>query len=190
MVRTPRMVVFSVRLDMRPISLLIMRMVQSLPDSSSISANGTSVTNGTLSWSAPSLPEGVASWDSIQVKGTWSWTGRGGISYVKINNVNTTTGVAFDIGITGKTSPLAISCAGSNKNATGNSFTWSGLQVVYTYTEPVSQGPVQKLKVLYNGQLRTVSRIQRLSGGSLVDADFAEFAEDALAYAISKKGLF
>ena len=101
--------------------------------SASLSANGTSTANGTITWSVPSLPSGVSSWDSVYIRGTWSWGGKGSISRVTINGTNTSTGVAFNINIAGKTSPLSITCVG-NKNATGSSFTWSNLKVTYTYT--------------------------------------------------------
>lgn len=100
----------------------------------SISANGTSTANGTITWTAPSLPDDVASWDSIYVSGSWSWNGKGTITSVTVGGVDTANGTPFDVNITGKTSPLAITCRGGNKNATGNSFIWSNLKVTYNYS--------------------------------------------------------
>ena len=101
----------------------------------SLTARGTTTATGTITWTAPSLPAEVASWDSVRISGTWSWGGKGSISRVTINGTNTSGGVAFDISIAGTTSPLSITCVG-NKNATGSSFTWSNLVVTYICTLP------------------------------------------------------
>lgn len=99
-----------------------------------ISANGTSTTTGSISWTAPSLPSGVTSWDSIVISGTWTWSGKGNVT-VTINGTATSTGTPFNITLSKtQTSPLSITCRGNNKNATGSNFTWQSLIVTYTYT--------------------------------------------------------
>lgn len=101
----------------------------------SLSATGTTVATGSITWTAPSYPSGVTSWDSVVISGTWRWNGRGGITYVNINGTNTSDGIPFNINLGATTtSPLSITCKGGNKNATGRNFTWSNLQVTYTYT--------------------------------------------------------
>lgn len=113
--------------------------------SASLTAAGTSTANGSITWTAPTLPEGVAAWDDVRISGKWTWGGKGSINRVTINGTNTSDGIAFDIDISGKSSPLSITCVG-NKNATGASFTWTGLTVTYTYTE---QGVSHTLTVRY-----------------------------------------
>lgn len=102
----------------------------------SLTANGRTTATGTITWTAPDLPTDVTAWDAITISGTWTWDGRGSITYVKINGTNTSNGVAFSIPLSAsQTSPLSISCVG-NKNATGSSFTWSNLVLTYEYTPP------------------------------------------------------
>ena len=97
----------------------------------SITASGQTTAIGTISWTVPTLPEGATGWSSITISGTWSWDGKGNINYVNINGTNTSGGVPFNVALsTSQVSPLSITCAG-NKNATGNSFSWSSLIVTY-----------------------------------------------------------
>lgn len=101
----------------------------------SLTATGNSTATGSISWTVPSFPSGIVSWDSVVISGTWTWGGKGNISRVKINGTNTSNGVAFSINLsTSQTSPLSITCVG-NKNATGANFTWSNLKVTYTYSQ-------------------------------------------------------
>ena len=111
----------------------------------SLSASGTSTATGSITWTAPSLPEGVTGWDSVHVSGSWSWNGKGNISRVTINNQRTSADSPFDIDISGQTSPLTITCVGNNKNATGANFRWSNLIVTYTYTTVGGTGCMVKL---------------------------------------------
>lgn len=99
-----------------------------------LSANGTSTATGSITWTVPSLPEGIANWDSVIISGSWSWSGKGTINGVKINGVNTSVGTNFNINLPlNATSPLSITTSG-NKNATGANFSWNNLVVTYTYT--------------------------------------------------------
>lgn len=101
----------------------------------SLTATGASTATGSISWTVPSFPSGIVSWDSVIISGTWTWGGKGSISRVTINGTNTSNGVAFSINLsTSQTSPLSITCVG-NKNATGANFTWSNLKVTYTYSQ-------------------------------------------------------
>lgn len=132
----------------------------------SLSASGTSTATGSITWTAPALPAGVAAWDSIRISGTWSWTGRGGINRVTINGTNTTTGVAFDIALPLTVrSPLSITCVGSNKNATGRNFSWSGLTVTYTYTAPTSEQIMSKV----DGAWTPATKVFKKIDGSWVE---------------------
>ena len=131
-----------------------------------LTASGQSTATGNITWTAPSLPADVTSWDSVRISGTWSWTGRGSITRVTINGTNTSTGVPFDISVAGKTSPLSITCVG-NKNATGSSFTWSNLVVTYTYTAPVTE----QLYVKENGQWVAYSKAYKKINGAWVLQD-------------------
>lgn len=116
--------------------------------SASLTAAGTSTATGSITWTAPAFPEGVTAWDSVIISGSWSWGGKGSITRVTINGTNTSDGVVFSVSIAGKSSPLSITCVG-NKNATGNSFTWSNLVVTYTYTQ---QGVTKTLTVTYDSR--------------------------------------
>ena len=109
------------------------------------------------------MPDGVTFWDSVVISGQWSWNGRGNIDYVNINGTQTQDSVSFSVNITGKNSPLSITCRGGNKNATGNSFSWSSLIVTYTYTRYVniSTGTVEHgtITVYPNGSVEEGSTI-------------------------------
>ena len=132
----------------------------------SLSATGTSTATGSMSWNAPSLPEGATAWDSIRVSGSWSWNGKGNISRVTINGTNTSATVPFDIALsTSQSSPLSITCVGGNKNATGSNFRWSDL--VLTFTCTVTGG--EQFWVGINGVAVPVKTIWRASNGSLVE---------------------
>ena len=105
----------------------------------SLVATGQSTATGSISWTAPSLPSGVSAWDSITISGTWSWKGKGNITNVDIYDTSTFADIAFNIDLRASvTSPLSITCSG-NKNATGDSFTWSNLIVTYAYTDPTAR---------------------------------------------------
>lgn len=112
-----------------------------------LTANGNTTSNGTLSWTRPNIPAG-STINSVVVSGTYSWNGKGSVT-VTINGKQCSSGVAFSVSLpTTVTSPYTITCVGNNKNASGNSFTWSNLTVTYDYTKPleyfnVSVGPVQ-----------------------------------------------
>lgn len=112
----------------------------------SLTANGTSTATGSITWTAPALPEGATSWDSVIISGSWTWNGKGNISRVTINGTNTSADTPFSISIAGKTSPLSITCVGGNKNATGANFQWSNLVVTYVCTVA---GGVRPLTVRY-----------------------------------------
>ena len=100
----------------------------------SLSANGTAQVPGSISWNVPPLPDGATAWDSVVLSGSWTWTGKGGINYVRIGNQNTANGQNFNVNLpANQTSPLTIICYGGNKNATGNYFNWSNLVVTYTF---------------------------------------------------------
>ena len=136
-----------------------------------LTAAGTSTANGTITWTAPALPEGVSAWDSVVISGTWSWGGKGSVSRVTINGTNTSADIAFSVNINGKSSPLSISCVG-NKNATGNSFTWSGLQVVYTYTE--QGGESNALYINIGGVIKEAETVWINRNGTIMEIDPAE----------------
>lgn len=108
----------------------------------SLSANGTSTASGTMTWTVPTLPAD-ATLQSVRVSGSWSWNGRGNITRVTINGVNTSADTAFDVALALTVNPpITITCVGNNKNATGSNFRWSNLVVTYTYTVPVLDPPV------------------------------------------------
>ena len=134
----------------------------------SLRANGTSTSTGSITWTAPTLPDGVTVWDSVRISGTWTWTGKGSITGVTINGTNTTNGVQFDIALsTGVRPPLSITCVGGNKNTTGSSFTWSGLQVAYTCTVASSE----QLMIKVGGAWKEVQAVYRKVGGVWVEQD-------------------
>jgi hypothetical protein len=109
--------------------------------SATLSGRGRTTSSGTITWTAPALPDD-ATVTGISVSGTWSWTGKGSISRVTINGTNTSGDYPFDVSLgASATSPLSISCVG-NKKATGSYFSWSDLQVTYTYTVPSTAPPV------------------------------------------------
>lgn len=133
----------------------------------SLSANGTSVSTGSISWSVPSLPDGVTKWDSVTISGTWSWNGKGNVQYVTINGTNTSADIAFSIPLsTTVTSPLSISCNGNNKNATGSNFSWSNLILNYNYTEPL---PEMYLNIKENGSWKKISKVYKKINGIWVE---------------------
>ena len=136
--------------------------------SASLTARGQTTATGSITWTAPALPAGVAAWDGVRISGKWTWGGKGSISRVTINGTNTSDGVSFDVDISGKSSPLSITCAG-NKNATGSSFTWTSLQVTYTYTEENLDPPIITV--------RTPSR-SRISDESGYDQCRCDFTSD------------
>lgn len=146
--------------------------------SASITAAGTSTTTGTITWAAPSLPAEVTSWDSVRISGTWSWGGKGSITRVTINGTNTSSGVAFNISIAGKTSPLSITCVG-NKNATGSSFTWRDLVVTYEYTAPVHE----QFYVKENGSWVAYTKAYKKINGAWVEqSDLASVFDPNVNY--------
>lgn len=122
----------------------------------SLTARGTTTATGSISWTAPSLPDGVAAWDSVVISGTWTWGGKGSITRVTINGTNTSDSIAFSVNISGKSSPLSITCVG-NKNATGSNFTWSDFVVTYTYTE---QGISHTMTVRYGTSILVAEEIE------------------------------
>lgn len=99
----------------------------------SLTANGTTST-GSITWTRPNIPAGAII-DSVVLTGTYSWGGKGTVT-VTINDTTCTSGTAFNINLpTNVTSPYTgITCVSGNKNSTGNSFTWTGLQITYNYT--------------------------------------------------------
>ena len=132
--------------------------------SASLTANGTSTATGSISWTPPTLPPDAVI-NSIAISGSWTWGGKGSITYVTINGTNTSDGIAFDITLPNNvTSPLSISCVG-NKNATGNSFTWGNLIVTYTYTVPSSETLYEKA----NGTWGTLSKVYKKINGTWVE---------------------
>lgn len=139
--------------------------------SASLTAAGTSTATGSITWTAPALPEGVAAWDSVRISGQWTWGGKGSITRVTINGTNTSDGIAFDISIAGKSSPLSITCVG-NKNATGASFTWTGLQVTYTYTE--QGGEANTLYINIGGVIAEAETVWINNGGVIEEIDPAD----------------
>lgn len=97
-----------------------------------LTANGNSQGNGTISWTRPNIPTNAVI-SSIVVNGEWDWGGKGNINKVTINGTQVLVSTQFSIELgANATSPISITCTG-NKNATGDNFTWTGLQVVYTY---------------------------------------------------------
>ena len=125
----------------------------------SLTAMGLINGTGSITWTAPSLPEGATGWDSIYISGTWSWGGRGSITRVTINGTNTSKGVPFNISIAGKESPLSITCAG-NINAIGSKFTWSNLIVTYVCT--IASGDKFMIKV--NNIWKEVTVYKKVNG--------------------------
>lgn len=69
----------------------------SVSASISLTASGTTTKYGTLSWTAPSLPEGAIVSD-ISVSGTYEWNGRGNVT-VYINGDNIYSGSSFDVSL-------------------------------------------------------------------------------------------
>lgn len=127
-----------------------------------LTANGNSQGNGTISWTRPNIPTNAVI-SSIVVEGKWDWGGKGNIQYVTINGTQTLAGTQFSVELgANATSPINITCIG-NKNATGSSFTWSGLQVVYTYSVSYNvstQAPT-------NGSIR-LSQSGQVSDGTII----------------------
>lgn len=105
----------------------------------SLSANGTSTASGTMTWTRPTLPAD-ATLTSVRISGRWSWGGKGNITRVTINGVNTSADTAFNIALANSVSPpITVTCVGNNKNATGANFRWTDLIVTYEYTMPVTE---------------------------------------------------
>lgn len=130
----------------------------------SMTANGTTRVNGTLSWTAPSLPSGSTVTD-IAVSGTYNWNGRGNVT-VYINGSSIYSGSDFNVSLgASATSPYTIQCQGGNKNATGSNFSWGTLQVTYTY----SAGSSEKLYFKNNGAWVEVSKAYKKVSGSWVE---------------------
>lgn len=134
----------------------------------SLTANGNKTATGSISWTAPSLPDGVSSWDSVVISGMWTWNGKGSISIVTINGTNTTNGVSFSVLLdTNVSSPLSITCIG-NKNATGSNFSWNNLIVTYKYTEPtITQ--YTNLRIKQNGEWIPVKVVYKKENGVWIE---------------------
>ena len=131
--------------------------------SASLSANGTSTATGSITWTAPSLPDGISVWDSVIISGSWSWSGKGSISRVTINGVNTSEDNGFSVSLGANPSPpLSITCVGGNKNATGANFAWSNLQVSYQYS------PSKAISVKQNGSWVQASEVYKKVNGAWV----------------------
>ena len=142
----------------------------------SLTASGTTTATGSITWAAPSLPDGVSAWDSVVISGTWSWGGKGSISRVTINGTNTTGYIPFEIDLgVNAAPPLTITCVG-NKNATGSNFTWSNLIVTYTYTEVAGE----QFMIKQNGIWTNVQTVYKKINGVWVEqSDLASiFNED------------
>lgn len=135
-----------------------------------LTAAGTSAGTGYITWTAPSLPQGVSAWTSVVISGTWTWGGNGSISRVIIGSTITFDGTPFSVSLSVKqTPPLALTCTG-NKNATGSGFNWSGLTVTYTYTS--ADGSAVLVKV--SGAWVTASAVYRKQNGSWAEvSDFS-----------------
>lgn len=130
-----------------------------------LSANGNSTATGSITWSAPSLPDGITAWDSIVISGSWSWRGKGSINNVTINGTATSDSTPFSINLgTSATPPITVTCRGGNKNATGNNFSWSDLIVTYTYTDLTSKA----FYVKANGVWTPHSAVYKKINGSWV----------------------
>lgn len=106
-----------------------------------LSANGTNTATGSMSWNVPAMPAGVSSWDSVAVSGSWAWTGKQQITNLTIDGKTAAQNTPFNITIAG-TSPIVLTCKGNNKNATGATFSWTNLKVIYKYSLYVIEPPV------------------------------------------------
>ena len=149
----------------------------------SLSANGTSTATGSISWTAPSFPEYVTFWDSVTISGKWTWTGSRTISKVTINGTDTTSGTSFSIPLdTDETSPMTITCVGAHKNATGNYFTWSNLEITYEYTEV--EPPKDASYMKYNGSWREISAFyKKISGAWTLQSDMETLPRGSYVFA-------
>lgn len=145
-----------------------------------LSANGASTATGSISWTPPSLPSGVTAWDSIVISGTWSWSGKGAISYVNINGTNTSEDVAFSISLgTSVSSTLSITCRGGNKNSSGSYFRWNNLVVTYNYTAPLSE----KFYVKQNSTWVEASEVyKKVNGAWVLQTDLSAVIDSTKNY--------
>lgn len=138
---------------------------QSVNASISMTANGSTRVNGTLSWTAPSLPEG-STVTGIAVSGTYTWGGKGNVT-VYINGQSVTSGASFNVSLgASASSPYTIQCQGNNKNATGSNFSWGTLQVTYTYDPPPGS---EKIFFKSNGSWVQISKAYKKVNGSWVE---------------------
>lgn len=128
----------------------------------SLSANGKNTATGSITWTEPTLPDGVSAWDSITLTGSWKWNGPGGIETLTVNGVTIPSDTAFTVPLgTSFTPPVTTTCVTSNPFIRGDKFIWSNLTVTYAYTEPSSQ----KCYLKVNGVWTECSEVYKKIGG-------------------------
>ena len=101
--------------------------------SSSASISGTTAVLSTISWTVPTVPSGAVI-ESCVLTGTPTITMSKGTGKVTVNGTTVTSGSQFSINLeTGNTTnSVQVSCAGSNKNASGT-VTFNNLTYTVTY---------------------------------------------------------
>ena len=124
----------------------------------SITMSGTTTETGTISWTAPTLPEG-ATITSTTLTGTPSYSGKGNVHTLQINGTSCSLDTQFNIslGTTLKTS-VSVSARGTNKNSTG---TLSINDIVYTVEYNVPGGTEYTVRFLdWNGDVLDTQTIE------------------------------
>lgn len=134
----------------------------------SITANGTSRVNGTLTWTPPPAPVSEITLVSIAVAcDSYTWSGKGNFT-LTINGTTCASGVPFNVKLPlNVTSPYTITGVGGNKNTTGANCTFTNLMVIYTYQ--IEGDEVLMVKV--NGIWNEVQSVYKKVNGVWVEQD-------------------
>lgn len=145
----------------------------SVSASISITANGTSRVNGTLTWTKPTLPSG-AMVTGISVSGTYTWSGRGSFT-LTINGSTISSGSNFNVNLPiSATSPYTITGVGGNRNSTGASCNFTNLIITYTYDD----GVTKQLSMKKNGIWTPVQDVYKKINGNWIKQTEYEFDEN------------
>ena len=143
---------------------------QTAAASISITANGTTRVNGTLTWTAPPAPAAEATLISIVLSGGYTWDGRGNFT-LTINGQQVASGAQMNVTLPlNATSPYTITGVGGNRNATGANCNFTNLIITYTY----EISGEDELIIKEGGTFTHISRVLKKQGGALVELDITE----------------
>lgn len=134
--------------------------------------NGTDTVVGSMTWTPPTLPEGVPQWDNVVITGNWSWGGTGNVNTILMGDRLATSPFmdpfTLELNETEiQNASVKLSGSGSKKQTTGSAFTWRNLIATYTYTEPLKER-IYDLEVKVGGVVKRVTEILRKVNGQMV----------------------